>query len=253
MVMISAVLLVILLTANLMVRSMLVSVVLSAALLMDRSVVLSVILSAALLMDHSVDRSMDLSVALLMDHSVVHSVILLVVHSVAPLVVLVVLSVVHLVAPLVVLVVHSVLLSVAPLVVLVVLSVAPLVVLVVLSVAPLVVLVVHSVVLSVDLSVVHLAYPLADRSVDPSDHPVLMTDLTLSKIKVHKELTVCFPRVTVCLLEKSISRDLCWTVLIFAFYSIGGGFPFGDDFYGGVPGPFFEPVPFPGGHGSKKQ
>jgi hypothetical protein len=28
--------------------------------------------------------------------------------------------------------------------------------------------------------------------------------------------------------------------LIF-LYSFGGGFPFGDDFFGGSPGPFFEP------------
>jgi hypothetical protein len=29
--------------------------------------------------------------------------------------------------------------------------------------------------------------------------------------------------------------------------SFGGGFPFGSEFYGGSPAPFFEPFPFPGG------
>ncbi|CAF0953406.1 unnamed protein product [Adineta steineri] len=31
-------------------------------------------------------------------------------------------------------------------------------------------------------------------------------------------------------------------------FGFGGGFPFGDEFYGGPPGPFFEPFPFPGGY-----
>jgi len=34
---------------------------------------------------------------------------------------------------------------------------------------------------------------------------------------------------------------------------LGGGFPFGEDFYGGSPAPFFEPIPFPGGCKSKRR